>query len=303
MSDDTIELIRGVNPVPVELPAPAIEPLLARLDAEQTTASRDRPRPRYGGLILGACATAVTVAVALAAIVLIGHNHPRQSNNQHPQPVVPAEARQLTSILGVLRRPQTTADRNPALVRQLSREAHNKYTFGFEGRPVLSLMRLATIAPWGQRIYVVPFLAPTEPAKKRLPRKDQGVTVATTAALATYPVTGGDGIPAEIEGGRDIGNGDYAHGEKPGSRWLMVVPDGVAKVALWAATGSTAQHPRHPTTPGSKPIIVTVDNNIAAFHAPRFHAPGQEIWYRPNGTIVKRIANADSCGPPLGNCA
>jgi hypothetical protein len=301
MSDDTIEVIRGVNPFPVELPAPAIEPLLARLDAEQTTASRDRPRPRYGGLILGACATAVTVAVALAALVLLSHGHPRQSTNRYSQPS--AQARELTSILGVLRRPQTKADRDPALIRELRRGARNKYSLAIEGRPVLSLMRLATIAPWGQRIYVVPFLAPTEQAKKGLPRRDQGAAVASTAALTTYPVTAGNGVRAEIEGGRDIGNGDYAHGEKPGSRWVMVVPDGVAKVALWPATGSIAQHPRHPTTPGSKPIIVTVHNNIAAFHAPRFHAPGQEIWYRPNGTIVKRIANANSCGPPLGNCA
>jgi hypothetical protein len=227
--------------------------------------------------------------------------HERRPNR--PQPAVPAGARQLTSILGVLRRPQTTADCNPALIGQLSRGAHSKYTLGFEGRPVLSLMRLATIAPWGQRIYVVPFLAPTTQAKKRLPRKDQGVTVASTAGLATYPVTGGDGVPAEIEGGRDIANADYAHGEKPGSRWVMVVPDGVAKVALWPATRSIAHHPRHLTTPGSRPIIVTVDNNIAAFRAPGFHAPGQEIWYRSNGTVVKRIDNADSCGPPLGNCA
>jgi hypothetical protein len=303
MSDDTIELIRGVNPFPVELPAPPIEPLLARLDAEQATSSRDRPRRGSGGVILGVCAAAVTVAVALAAIVLLGHGHPRQSTSQHPQPAVPAEARQLTSILGVLRRPQTAADRDPALIRQLGRGAHDKYTLGFEGRPVLSLMRLATIAPWGQRIYVVPFLAPTTQAKKRLPRKDQGVTVASTAGLATYPVTGGAGIRAEIEGGRDIANGDYAHGATPGSRWVMVVPDGVAKVAIWPATRSIVQHPRHPTTPGSKPIVVTVNNNIAAFHAPGFKAPGQEIWYRSNGTVVKRIANASSCGPPLGSCA
>ena len=250
MSDDTIELIRSVNPFPVELPAPAIEPLLARLDAEQTAAVRDRPRPGNGGVLLGVLATAVTVAVALAAIVLLGHGHPRQSTNRHPQPS--AQARELTSILGVLRRPQTTADRDPALIRELRRGARDKYSLAIDGRPVLPLVRVATITPWGQRIYVVPFLAPTDQAKRRLPRRDQGAAVASTAALTTYPVTAGNGVPAEIEGGRDVGNGDYAHGEKPGSRWVMVVPDGVAKVALWPATGSIAQHPRHPTAPGSK---------------------------------------------------
>ena len=208
---------------------------------------RDRPRPGNGGVLLGVLATAVTVAVALAAIVLLGHGHPRQSTNRHPQPS--AQARELTSILGVLRRPQTTADRDPALIRELRRGARDKYSLAIDGRPVLPLVRVATITPWGQRIYVVPFLAPTDQAKRRLPRRDQGAAVASTAALTTYPVTAGNGVPAEIEGGRDVGNGDYAHGEKPGSRWVMVVPDGVAKVALWPATGQSPsirvirQHP------------------------------------------------------------
>lgn len=92
----------------------------------------------------------------------------------------------------------------------------------------------------------------------------------------------------------------------------MVVPDGVAKVALWYPMRSIANHPKHPITPGSNPVIVTVHDNITAFFAPRrferphrqaFDRPGQEIWYGPHGKIVKRIENASSCGPPLGSCA
>ena len=92
----------------------------------------------------------------------------------------------------------------------------------------------------------------------------------------------------------------------------MVVPDGVAKMALWYPTGSIANRPRHPAAPGSKPVIATVHNNIAAFIAPDrfdrphrdpFARPGQELWYGSNGKIVERIDNASSCGPPLGSCA
>ena len=66
MSDDAIELIRSVNPFPVELPAPAIEPLLgaylaspsARVDPSQheprllallhAVAQRPREQPERG---------------------------------------------------------------------------------------------------------------------------------------------------------------------------------------------------------------------------------------------------------------
>jgi hypothetical protein len=315
MSDNTIDLIRHVNPLPVDLPAPAIEPLLERLDDEaiggRATERRPRPRVSAGGVLAAVLATVIAVAAPGAAILLLGHGHSREaalSNPASPPPVF-AEARPLMSILGVLRRPQTAADRNQPLIQQLQREERRRYDLAFNGRPVLSLMRLATVAPWGQPIFVVPFLPPTSQAKQRLPRKYRDVTVPTQPALWTFPINhgnGGPGIPAEIEGGRDITNMAWVQGATRGpavSRWVMVVPDGVEKVALWEATGSTSQHPRPPTRPGSKPILVTVQNNIAAFVAPGFHGPGQEIWYAPGGRVVKRIVNASACGPPLGKCA
>ncbi len=151
----------------------------------------------------------------------------------------------MTSILGVLRRPQTPADRNPALIRQLRNQDRSTFTVGIDGPQVLSLMRLATITPWGQRIYVVPFLPPTAAERRRLPRKyrigGERIATPTTVTLHIFPMSGhrityffgGGAAPAFIEGGRVLGNGAYdTKFYKHPRQVIMVVPDGVAKVAL-----------------------------------------------------------------------
>jgi hypothetical protein len=224
----------------------------------------------------------------------------------------------------VLRRPQTAADRNAVLIHSLRGQDRKSFSLALQGSPVWSLIRLATVTPWGQRLYVVPFLPPTAAAKRRLPRKyrtgGSQITTATTVTLQPYLISGntityfnGGADPAEIDGGRAVGDGAYDTNVYNHPRQvIMVVPDGVAKVALWYPTGSIANHPRHPITPGSQPVVATVHDNIAAFIAPRrferpHHGPfseaGQEIWYGPGGNVVKRIDNANSCGPPLGACS
>lgn len=272
-------------------------------------------------------ATATTAGIAFLALVLLGC--PNALGAARPaRASAPAATRPLTSILGVLRRPQTAADRDPALIRQLQAYYHhNKYAsvrMGLEGLPVLSLMRLATVTPWGQRIYVVPFLPPTVAQKRRLPRRyrigGERVATPTTVTLWIFPTSdgrstdffGGGAGPAFIKGGRALGNGAYDTKLYDHPRQvIMVVPDGVARVALWYPVGSIAKHPNNPIAPGSKPVIATVHDNIAAFIAPRrferphdfFALPGQEIWYGSHGNVVNRIDNASSCMAPLGSCA
>jgi hypothetical protein len=290
-----------------------------------------RRRMRARAVALGALAAAVPVAAVVLVIALLVHSgsQPAPSAvrpNAPPfsaalSPATKAAVRPLTSILGVLRRPQTAADRNAVLTRYLRREDRNPVFAGNFGLPVLSLMRLATGTAWGQRVYVVPFLPPTAAEKRRLPRKYRSGGTPTTATLQLLPMSGnnvtdfyGDGATAAvINGGRALGNGAYDTKVYNHPRQvIMVVPDGVAKVALWYPTGSIANHPKHPITPGSTPVVATVHDNIAAFIAPRrferpHHGPfseaGQEIWYGPDGKVVKRIDNANSCGPPLGACS
>ena len=210
-------------------------------------------------------------------------------------------SRPLLSILGVLRRPQTSADRNPALLRELREQSHSRTLSVIAGKPVISLVRLATVAPWGAKIFLVPYRPLTRQAIAKLPPMQQVVAHAAKMSLMIYAtgLTSGNQPAAEIEGGRDLANSATGRSDQ----FAMVVPDGVARVALWNATGSIRAHPHPLVPPHSKPIIVTVHDNVAAVRSRKFGSVGREIWYGPSGQIVKRIANASSCAPPLGNCA
>jgi hypothetical protein len=81
---------------------------------------------------------------------------------------------------------------------------------------------------------------------------------------------------------------------------MFVFPDGAAKVALWPSE-SISDHSHRGQV--SKPVVVAVSSNVAAFQTSRTFTPGRELWYGLTGKIIKRIANASSCGPPLGACA
>jgi hypothetical protein len=314
MPEDLLDRLARANPTPEGSTPPPYDRIYRQIIHTDNLRHGDAEAPDRRGSRLRHVRSAWTVAVpvgavalVVAVIVLVGHAGTRQSTTPHPRSSdsrleVPRSIRELTSILGVLRRPQTGADRDPKLIRQMRRQSL------IFGSPVLSLMRLATVAPWGQPIYVVPFLPPDKQALSRVPSLRHAGNIPKTAAVWTYPINPGSslGVPAEIQGGRYVTNMAWVKGVKQGpaaNRWVMVVPDGVAKVALWQATGSISQHPKRPTKPGAKPIIVAVQDNIAAFIAHGFTGPGQEVWYGPDGHIVKRIANANSCGPPLGNCA
>lgn len=116
-----MELIRSANPFPDELPAPPIEEVWLRLDEGDgqgpgrgsvggpAPASAVMRLPGFGGVMV-AVSTVLAVAVAVFAIVLLGHGRSRRP--VHP-PVVAG------SPLAVFRRPQTDKDRSlPALVRR-----------------------------------------------------------------------------------------------------------------------------------------------------------------------------------------
>jgi hypothetical protein len=210
------------------------------------------------------------------------------------------EYRPLTSILSVLRRPQTGADRNVQLLRILRGQAHSRELSVLDGKPVVSLVRLAGVTPWGVNVFLVPVRPLDRHEIARLPARQRAIAGRTTPALSIYAagLTSGYLSAPMIDGGSDFANS--ATGKT--DQYLMVVPDGVAKVALWN-TMSIRAHPRALVPPHAKPIIVTVHHNIAAFRSQHFVSAGHEIWYGPSGKVVKRIANAPSCGPLLGSCA
>ena len=83
MSDNLIDLIRGANPFPGELPAPAIEPVRRRLEGGDRGPRSPARRARLPILdaTLGALGVATAVAVAVLAIALLGHIRSRTANS------------------------------------------------------------------------------------------------------------------------------------------------------------------------------------------------------------------------------
>jgi hypothetical protein len=94
---------------------------ITELETELIRAGRERHRrrarfrwnwsrrlPRAGAVVTGVGVT-VAIVVAALAVLLVGHGRPRAQSASAGR--VPAAAQELVSMLAVLRRPQTEADR------------------------------------------------------------------------------------------------------------------------------------------------------------------------------------------------
>ena len=233
------------------------------------------PRRRWyapPGAVVTTLAATAAVAIALVAIIALGHRSAVPS--RPPTPAVPPAARALVSELAVLRRPQTPADLNSPnldLFLQLRGPADPR---GQRGRPIRSLIRLATVTPWGEKVYLVPFLGRGGTAALGLVA-DGGSCCATAAGIASN------------------GTGSLSGGPS-GNDAVVVVPDGVAKVSILlprqGIPGERAY--RH-----SLAITVPVHNNVAAFRSTRYADDigfNHMVWYGPAGNVVRRIGDNSS---------
>jgi hypothetical protein len=176
--------------------APSIDRLWVRVDAELPTASAVPARRRRTAWS-SRLAVAMTVGVALA--VLVGGVIVLQSHHGPPGPAATANASSLTRILGVLRRPQTVADRTAIQASHAFAQSPTK--------PITSLARTAATLPGGRPLGLVP------------------VRYHGRVALA---LLGGGGnpsccfTPAQIEAGQVFWSNLGA--------LALFVPDGVARV-------------------------------------------------------------------------
>ena len=104
-----MELIRGANPYPGELPPLPIEPLLPRLSEDGSLQPLTRSRvPLFNiGGVMAAVSVVVALGVAVAAITVLGHRH---SGTVTGRSSVSSSRQQLLQTLGVLRRPQIKSD-------------------------------------------------------------------------------------------------------------------------------------------------------------------------------------------------
>ncbi len=228
-----------------------------------------------------------------AAVVVIGltvllSSSATATGSKAGSPRLPASAaavsarRQLIDILGVLRRSQTKADLDPRLIKLIGGFNRGRMT-GFRGPPDLPLVRLATVASWGDKVFLVPFKPPTRESIATLPARLRPFA----ARRRGYPDTLGlfdsaGGACCSRAAGIEAG-GDWASSGPSPNTLILVVPDGVAKVTVLLSPG--------PASKASHPVTAIVHNNVAAFLSPyavENLGTGKMIWRAADGHVIKR---------------
>lgn len=253
--------------------------------------------PRRFGIPAGALGTlgavAVTVVIAVGALIFLGGPHHRSV----PAVVaVEPSAQPLTNILGVLRRPQTKVDRDPFLLqRPLFRSSLLRGTLG---TPELALMRLATVTPWGAKVFLVPMKPPTQAAIAKLPPRQRARAEQKRAregrgdrlGLFTVGNDGGGSCCAIAETIEQAGAAMWG-GTSSLTQLVLVVPDNVAKVTVLIPRqeGRGARISKR-----SLSLSAKVHANVVAIEIDRgVDDPLQYmIWYGPKGKIVKRFGSS-----------
>jgi hypothetical protein len=223
-------------------------------------------------------ASVLVVILVFVVALLIGGGH--AMNSPVGAGAGPSRA-QLIRLLGVLRRPQTPADRGfhhtgwPTPPRAP----------GSRIEPDRALIRLATVTPWGAKVFIVPLTSPANPVLAR----DLGETV----ALWVQGIGWNDYSRApDIQAGQAWG--PEATVRTPRGlerRFFEIVPDGVAKVVFY----QLRRFPR----PGQPPVFsgkvtATVHNNIAVFQekaASVGASPVYAAWYAASGQLIKRVGD------------
>jgi len=288
---DYRELLRVLNPEP-DCARPSIDKLWARLEADaldtadSSVLTEPRPftpnpqealnddwgvrtpssarRSRASGVLL-ALSTAVAIAVVVGAMLAF-HGHQRSPTHAAS---LPSSKASLVGILGVLRRPQTPADRDLGPVR-LTLE-HFVQPHPGSGAAVISGLRLATVTPWGAKVFLVPVRSPRQPSARATgssESKGLGLAWLSPGAGCCSTAAGIVAGQAWMSGGS--GSLNYV---------LVIVPDGVARVTLALA----------------HPVTAAVHGNVAALKVPQ---PVENLgihkmtWYGPSGAIVRRFPSS-----------
>jgi hypothetical protein len=234
--------------------------------------------PSMGGVVT-ALAAGSAVALTVLAIVLLGHGRPTPAPGGSAG--VPAGARQLVSMLAVLRRPQTAADGS------LPAWAVRGLTFGApQDNPVPSLTRLVATLPGppsgGVRIFVVVQPGATVPSG----RPGQSGDRVTALAVSQHGEDGTHGATA-VELYQPV---NVFPGSGPGSFLgpgynVGIVPDGVTRVR-WVFDDHSPFARRRPITT----VYPTVRDNVAIAPIVRNAGNASSVtWYGADGRIIKAL--------------
>ena len=260
-----------------------------------------RIRPRrwpLAGLRALPVALGVVIAVAITVLALTQVRHaPTQ-----PKPATrqPSGRQALVAILAVLRRPQTSADRNSPILTNNLRALAQGAGAALGVTPDYPLIRRATTTPWGSPV----FLVPVKPLPVKAIHPARGSTAYAPLRRQTgeglmevdRSGSGGDATASAIEAGHFLGTtgaGRSFAGGSTGTRVILVVPDGVAKVAFVFPRQTNRSDPGAPVYRRSLTMIAPVDGNVAAIQVPRECCGSNVpmIWYGADGHVVKRLGN------------
>lgn len=283
--DLTFEELRRANPVRSPLTPPALDLVLARVQEDPAgtrSGSRGGRAVRHLGRLgtaaaLGVCLGVVAVVLVLALAV---HSHAGRPSRTAAAPV-PRVARALVDELGILRHPQTAADRTVGGARIFDRAA-----FWHRVRVLGQLTHLAVL-PGGVKLYL--FVT--------VPRAG-GARHARLTTIAAYPYGGsireGDGPTAAA---LRIPSGPIPGAELRGETretYYEVVPDGVTRVRWQFPRQAFAPSPGIASQTFAKPLTVSVPvhDNIAAARLPkRGFSPAVTTWFDAAGAVIARHGN------------
>jgi hypothetical protein len=258
---------------------PDLRESLVRAAARQAPARR---RPVWRVLPV---AFAAAIAVVVAVIALGTLHHRAAPRGEAGSSSVPGR-QALIDILAPLRRAQTPADLR---LRGLSLLEGQAQAFGL-GRVDVPLVRYAGTTPWGERLFIVPFLPSAG-------RHDETVGLESAGG-------GGGGIDAAGLAAHGVdeseGAGRSFAGGSTKSRLIVLVPDGVARVEFVLSRQPNGNQYGAPTYARVQTVTVGVHGNLAAVQVDRgcCGASGM-IWYRADGSVIRRIGNIAGAGRVL----
>ncbi len=260
------------------------------VDVADRVPSRERrrrrwiPRPGSVGLALS---VAVTIAVATTAALLLAHRSAGVQSGQLES--LNHDERALADILAVLRQPQTPA---AAGFRE------SRWPTPPTGKTQLDrpLIRLATVTPWGAKVFIVPIKPP--------PNLRQARALGEVAALWVQGIGWSDySLVSDIEHGNGWGPGRSARtaAGQPVYRFFEIVPDGVARVIYYLLPG--LPRPGKPLR-FSGHVTAAVHGNVAAFQTTGTGvSPVYAAWYSADGHLIQRIGDWRLAAPaqPFGD--
>ncbi len=293
-------------------------------DPRRRGARPNRRRDGFGRRLASTARTlpvllVIAVTVIVAALAVTRFHHGGAARPAAPAAGVHATRQQLIDMLGVLRSPQTRADRDSELdpgflaIASLPEQAarrHRRPPAGLErrlaqlGSPRLdgALVRVVRIPAWQAKVGIEPATWQPAPSSHR---RAEGVDLELwIGSKPTIPPSSDDGTgprPTSVETIRAHGLAltDNGRGEDM-LDGVILVPDGVARITLRVRRLMGAPVRIDPSRFGA--AAATVHDNIAAFRltiptAVSRHAfsglfgtgaVAQVTWFNAGGDVIKR---------------